>query len=149
LSSRWLLDTNLLLAWLWPAHEVHLAAAEWMRSNHQHGWSTCALTQISFLRILTNRSFSPHAPTWRDAIEVLRKHTEGNTHHSFWKHSLTLIEVDALFGSRIKGPNQIMDACLLALAMHHKARLVTFDSRMTTLVSPGSNEADALLILRP
>jgi uncharacterized protein len=149
LSSRWLLDTNVLLAWLWPAHEAHKAAAEWMRSNHEDGWSTCALTQISFLRILTNRSFSPHAPTWRDAIEVLRKHTEGNPLHSFWKHSLTLIEVDVLFGSRIKGPNQIMDACLLALAMNHDARLVTFDLRMTALVSADSKEADALLILRP
>ncbi len=149
MSCRWLLDTNVLLAWLWPAHEAHKTAAEWMRSNHQDGWSTCALTQMSFLRILTNRSFSPHAPAWRDAIEVLRKQTGGNPHHSFWEHSLTLVELDQAFGKRIKAPNQIMDAYLLALAMHHGARMVTFDYRMATLVTAGSKEASALLVLRP
>jgi predicted nucleic acid-binding protein len=118
--------------------------------THRHEpWATCPITEMGFLRIVTNRSFSPHAPAWAEAVEILRKHTEGSSRHCFWQDSLTSGEVDLRFGKRIKGPSQITDAYLLALAMQNKAELVTFDYRMEALAEEGSVEREALVILRP
>jgi predicted nucleic acid-binding protein len=104
---------------------------------------------MGFLRIVTNRSFSPHAPAWAEAVGLLRKHTEANARHYFWQDSLPLAEVDSIFGSRIKGPNQITDAYLLSLAMRQGGRLATFDYRIERLAPEGSKEREALLILQP
>jgi predicted nucleic acid-binding protein len=103
---------------------------------------------MGFLRIVTNRSFSPNVPGWAEAIKILRKQTEGSPGHSFWRDSLTLSEVDKRLGSRIKGPNQITDAYLLTLAARHKGRLVTFDYRTQSLAPKGSEEHETLVILR-
>lgn len=148
MSKVWLLDVNVLLGWLWPGHETHKAASIWMGNHRQEPWATCPITEMGFLRIVTNRSFSPIAPRWAEAAQTLGKHTEGNTLHRFWHDSLSLAEVDRQFGSRIRRPNQITDAYLLALALHNDGRLVTFDYRIEALAQQGSREYAALEILR-
>jgi hypothetical protein len=148
-SKAWLLDVNVLLAWLWPAHEAHKAASSWMHSHRQEPWATCPITEMGFLRIVTNPSFSHHAPAWAEAVSILRKHTEVSPRHCFWQDSLALVEMDKRLGKRIKGPSQITDAYLLALAMHHQGTLVTFDYRTSALAPEGCMERDALVILRP
>jgi hypothetical protein len=148
-SKVWLLDVNVLLAWLWPAHEAHKAASCWMHNHRQEPWATCPVTEMGFLRIVTTRSFSPHAPVWAEAVEILRKHTEGSPRHCFWQDSLTSAELDRRLGRRIKSPCLITDAYLLALALQNDGRMVTFDYRMETLAPEGSAEGEALVILRP
>jgi len=120
-----------------------------MHSHRQEPWATCPITEMGFLRIVTNPSFSPHAPAWAEAVSILRNHTEASPRHCFWQDSLALTEVDRSLGRRIKGPSQITDAYLLALAMHHKGTLVTFDYRTDALAAEGSVERGALVILRP
>jgi toxin-antitoxin system PIN domain toxin len=148
LSKPWLLDVNVLLAWLWPSHQAHKAAHAWMRSHGHESWATCPITEMGFLRIITNPSFSPHVPAWSEAVEVLNLHTDGNRHHSFWQDTITLDAVNRQLGSRIKGSSQVTDAYLLALAMDHKGKMVTFDFRMANLAPTGSAERDSLQILR-
>jgi toxin-antitoxin system PIN domain toxin len=149
LTRTWLLDVNVMLAWLWPAHEVHKAASVWMHNHRQEPWATCPITEMGFLRILTSQSFSPYAPKWVEAVALLRKHTEGSPNHIFWQDSVSLPEVDHRMGGRIKGHQQITDAYLLSLAIEHKGSLVTFDVRARLLAPKGSAEQDALVILRP
>jgi uncharacterized protein len=149
LIKPWLLDVNVMLAWLWPAHEVHKAASLWMHNHRQEPWATCPITEMGFLRILTNQSFSPNAPKWDEAVKLLRKHTEGSPKHTFWQDSVSLAEMDLTMGSRIKGSNQITDAYLLNLAIHYQGKLVTFDHRTRSLAPKGSAEHDTLVILHP
>ena len=148
MSRPWLLDVNVLLAWLWPAHQAHKVAHAWMQSHSEESWATCPITEMGFVRIITNPAFSPHVPSWAEALEVLRLHTDGNRHHSFWQDTLTVDAVNRQLGSRIKGPGQVTDAYLLALAMDHKGRMVTFDYRMEALAPTVSAERDSLQILR-
>jgi toxin-antitoxin system PIN domain toxin len=148
LNKTWLLDVNVLLAWLWPAHEAHKTAQSWILHHLQEPWASCPITEMGFLRIVTNRSFSPDAPNWAEAVKILQKHTQGNPVHSFWKDSLTLAEIDLRLGGRINGPNQITDAYLLTMAVQHKGCFVTFDYRVQLLAPKGSDECEALLILR-
>ncbi|MGO9316837.1 MAG: TA system VapC family ribonuclease toxin [Terracidiphilus sp.] len=149
MSKVWLLDVNVLLAWLWPAHEAHMAASSWMNDHRQEPWATCPVTEMGFLRIVTTRSFSPHAPAWPEAVEILCKYTEGSPRHCFWQDSLTMAELNRRLGRRIKSTSLITDAYLLALAMQNDGCMVTFDYRMETLAPEGSAEREALVILRP
>lgn len=119
-----------------------------MHSHRQEPWATCPITEMGFLRIVSNPSFSPHAPAWSEAVGILRKHTRSSPSHCFWQDSLTLAEVDTSLGKRIKGPNQITDAYLLALAIRNGGHMVTFDYRMEALAPEGSAEREALVILR-
>jgi hypothetical protein len=119
-----------------------------MYSHRQESWATCPITEMGFLRIVTNASFSPNAPRWPEAVRTLRKHTDGSSGHSFWSDSLSLAEIDDRLGTRIKGPNQITDAYLLSMAVEHAGCFVSFDYRIHTLAPKGSQEYDALQILR-
>ena len=59
-----LLDLNLLTALLWPRHEHHEVAHTWFDERRVDGWATCPLTQLGFVRLVSNPAFS------RDALSV-------------------------------------------------------------------------------
>jgi len=48
--------------------------------------------------------------------------------HEFWPDDVSLLDEDVADSSRIHGPRQLTDIYLLALAVRHGGRLVTFDS---------------------
>jgi predicted nucleic acid-binding protein len=82
------------------------------------------------------------------AIRILKTAVESATNHHFWNDDLPL-SVLSVRWSRGMGQKQITDAYLLALAIHHRGCLVTFDSRIRTLAGEGNMEGEALLILKP
>jgi predicted nucleic acid-binding protein len=82
------------------------------------------------------------------ASQLLQTATESATNHHFLKDELPVSVISSRWSNRL-GHKQITDAYLLALAIHHKAKLVTFDRRMETLAAEGSIERSALMILRP
>jgi len=67
--------------------------------------------------------------------------------HRFWMDDLPLSAVGTRWQNRL-GPKQITDAYLLALAIQHRGKLVTFDRRILQLAPEGSVERDALEILK-
>jgi predicted nucleic acid-binding protein len=66
-----LLDLNLLIALLWPSHEHHEAAHRWFGGRRKGRWATCALTQLGFIRLVSNPAFSRDALSPADAILLL------------------------------------------------------------------------------
>jgi uncharacterized protein len=74
-----LLDVNLLIALLWPAHEHHEAAHRWFGARRSKRWATCPLTQLAFVRIVSNPSFSTDAITPEEAVALLEKKPSGQT----------------------------------------------------------------------
>ena len=47
-----LLDVNVLIALLVPEHEHHATALEWFTIEAgQHGWATCAVTELGVIRV--------------------------------------------------------------------------------------------------
>jgi uncharacterized protein len=40
-----LLDVNVLIALIDPAHEFHGSAHAWFKRNRQNGWATCPITE--------------------------------------------------------------------------------------------------------
>lgn len=124
--KRGLLDVNVLLALAWPTHQHHGAAHQWFRQESRHGWATCALTQLAFVRLSSNPSFSTDAVSPQDAATLLAKLT-AQAQHRYWEN---LPPVEARGFKHATGHQQVMDAYLVALARHHRGRVVTLDSAL-------------------
>ena len=73
--TAFLLDVNVLIALMWPAHEGHARVQHWFRRNSRGGWATCPLTQAAFVRIIANPAFSPDAVTPQEATKLLSERT--------------------------------------------------------------------------
>src|SRR5688500_10251298 len=103
--KAYLLDTNLLIALLWPSHAGHDVAMKWLARHRSKGWATCPLTEAGFVRIVSNPAFSRDAVTPRDAVRVLAANT-GAKDHLFWPDELPFAEAVAFTGTRLVGHQQ-------------------------------------------
>ncbi len=122
---RALLDVNVLLALLDSDHVDHRAARVWLEREIRKGWASCALTQNGFVRVISQPRYpSPVSPA--AAIDRLARATR-TEHHQFWPCDLALLDEARIDRSRIHGSRQVSDVYLLALAVSHDARFVTFD----------------------
>jgi uncharacterized protein len=139
----YLLDTNLLIALLWPSHEKHDLAQKWFTRHRAKGWATCPVTQAGFVRIVSNPAFSRDAVQPREAIQVLHANTAAKD-HQFWPDELPLAEAVEFAGVRLLGHQQVTDAYLLGLAIRRGGVLATLDQRIATLTEPRSAERKAI-----
>ena len=139
----YLLDTNLLIALLWPSHERHDLAVKWFTPHRAKGWATCPITQAGFVRIVSNPAFSRDAVQPREAIEVLSANTAAKD-HAFWPDELPVAEAVGFTGVRLMGHQQVTDAYLLGLAIRCGGMLATLDQRIAALTDPKSAERKAL-----
>ena len=58
--------------------------------------------------------------------------------HAFWPEPISLLQSGLIDWQRLLDPRQITDAYLLALAVHHGGRFVTFDQRVGIEVVPAA-----------
>src|ERR1700676_3067433 len=73
-----------------------------------------------------------------EAIEALGV-TTGHPSHQFWPDDISLARGLANWRDRIRGHQQITDAYLLALTIHHHGKLATLDKLLMALVDGGSS----------
>jgi len=131
---------NVLLALAWPQHEFHAPAHQ--RLARSGSWATCALTQLSFLRLSSTPALSPAAASISGASAMLALLVSDARHRYVEAMPAPLDARFAMGVDRLQGPGQLADAYLLALARRDGATLLTFDRRMAALAS-----ADELEIL--
>ena len=131
---RALLDVNVLLALFDSNHADHLRARSWLTREIRHGWASCALTQNGFVRIISQPRY-PGSISPAEAILRLRQAT-ATEHHEFWSCEVSVLDAQYFEARRIHGPKQVTDLYLLALAVHHGGRLVTFDDRIPLSAVP-------------
>jgi toxin-antitoxin system PIN domain toxin len=122
---RALLDVNFLLALLQPDHAHFERAHQWWETNKVHGWASCPLTQNGFVRIVSQASYPQPLPV-AHALETLSDQIV-RTDHQFWPDDISLLDAELIDGARLLGPKHLTDVYLLALAVKHGGRLVTFD----------------------
>ena len=140
---RALLDVNVLLALLDADHVDHRTARSWLERDIDQGWASCAITQNGFVRVVTQERYpSPVSP--REATERLRRATS-TRHHRFLPCDVSILD-EAVRADRVHGSRQVTDVYLLALAMAHGCRLVTFD-RAIPLSAVAGASAEHLLSL--
>jgi uncharacterized protein len=133
---RSLLDVNVLIALFQPRHVHHERAHEWWAENGTDGWSSCPLTQNAFVRIVTQPGF-PNALSALAAIELLGEEIS-RTDHAFWPDDISLLDPQRFDATQIRGPKQLTDLYLLALAIKNDARLATFDRSISASAVRGA-----------
>lgn len=142
----YLLDTNVLVALLWPSHAQHDVAGRWFIRHRSRGWATCPLTEAGFVRIVSNPAFSRDAVTPREASGLLAANT-GAADHLFWPADQPFAAAVVSAGPRLVGHQQVTDAYLLGLALKRGGVLATLDERIAALTPPRSAERKALEII--
>jgi toxin-antitoxin system PIN domain toxin len=141
---RALLDINVLLALLDADHVDHRRAQEWISGEILHGWASCALTQNGFVRIISQPKYpSPVSPF--EAVERLRRATR-TEYHEFWPCSTSFLDDRRINSSHVHGPRQVTDVYLLALAVEHGGRLVTFDRSIPLSAAPGATPEHLVIV---
>jgi len=121
-----LLDINILTALLWPTHEHHDVAHRWFGGRAGVRWATCSLTQLGFVRIVSNPAFSRDALSPTEALALLAENL-AHPAHEFWADNLQVPHAVKGMEARLQGYKQLTDVYLLALAHRRKGVLATFD----------------------
>lgn len=140
-----LLDVNVLTALLWPTHEHHDAAHRWFRSRRPARWATCPITQLGFVRVVSNPAFSRDALSPRKAVTLLAENLV-HAGHRFWADALQAPAACKPFEGALQGHRQFTDAYLIALVRRRKGVIATFDRGLRGLAGEAS---EALIELVP
>lgn len=144
--SCYLLDVNTLIALAWPNHVHHAPASEWFVAHHAAGWATCSVTESGFVRVSSNPRATPEAKTPAEALFLLRQMVS-QASHRFWPDEISMARSELIDSSKLHGHRQVTDAHLMALAIHHGGRLVSFDRGLRDIVPGDVRAADVLIIL--
>jgi uncharacterized protein len=123
---RALLDVNVLIALLDSDHTSHAVAWGWFKVHAHEGWASCPITQNGCVRIMSNPGY-PNALPIQSVMKRLADACEDNV-HEFWSDDVSSLDPSTIDSTRIHGPRQLTDIYLLALAVHHDGRFVTFDT---------------------
>lgn len=95
--------------------------------------------QNGFVRIISHPRYpSPIAPA--EAIALLEQACH-DSDHEFWSATVSPLDPHTVDRSRPHGHRQVTDAYLLALAVAHDGRLVTFDHALAPSTVHGATNA--------
>ena len=143
-----LLDVNVLIALLDRRHVHNEAAHGWFADAQANGWATCPLTQNAVLRILGQPRY-PNSPGPPAVVAPLIAALIRHPQHQFWPDGLSLLNQSGVDSSRLLEARQLTDTYLLALAVHHGGRLVSFDRRLSCRAVAGGRDALTLIEATP
>jgi hypothetical protein len=143
--KRFLIDINVLIALIDPAHIQHDRAHEWFAASGKKAWATCPLTENGVLRIVGHARY-PNSPATPAVVAELLTALCRLPGHDFWPDDITLLDPGRVDGSRLLDSAQVTDSYLLALARAHGGQLATFDHRL--VADAVVNGAHALHLIR-
>jgi toxin-antitoxin system PIN domain toxin len=141
---RSLLDINVLIALFDSDHPAHSSARRWLATSEDAGWASCPITQNGVLRIMCQPAY-PNPAALDDLMERLREATE-HPSHKFWPDDISLLDRDLIEQAGALVSKQVTDVYLLALAVAHKGRFVTFDRGVPQNLVRGAHKRSLLVL---
>jgi toxin-antitoxin system PIN domain toxin len=134
-----LLDVNVLIALIDPAHISHNTAHHWFESVGKASWATCPITENGVIRIVGHASYPNTPGSTADVAAIMAKMCE-LPGHVFWPDSLSLTDAAQVDASQVLTSAQVTDTYLLALARANDGKLATFDRRLSIKAVKGGKE---------
>jgi hypothetical protein len=125
----YLLDVNVLIALIDPAHLQHDRAHDWFAATGNKAWATCPLTENGVLRVVGHPRY-PNSPGTPAAVAELMTVLRNLGGHEFWPDDVTLLDSQRVDSARLLDSGQVTDSYMLALARAHGGQLATFDRRL-------------------
>ena len=138
--TRYLLDVNVLVALIDPAHVQHDRAHDWFAAQGRHAWATCPLTENGVLRMVGNARY-PNSPGNPAAVAELMADLRALPGHEFWPDDITLFDPQRIDGARLLDSGQVTYTYLLALALAHGGQFATFSRHLATDAVVGGQQA--------
>ena len=135
-----LLDVNVLIALIDPAHIQHDDAHKWFASVGKRAWASCPLTENAVLRIVGDSRY-PNSPGTPAAVGDVLAELLALPGHVFWPDDISLFDTGKVEVARLLNSRQVTDSYLLALACAHDGHLATFDRHLITAAVRGGNHA--------
>ena len=129
--NRFLLDVNVLVALIDPAHVLHDRAHTWFSAKGHKAWATCPMTENGVVRIVGHPRYpnSPGSPAMVAELLIPFRKLSG---YAFWADDISLLDGEHVNRNRLLDSAHVTDAYLLALAHAHKGQLATFDQHTPT-----------------
>ena len=134
-----LLDVNVLIALIDPAHIQHDDAHKWFAAVGKRAWASCPLTENAVLRIVGDSRY-PNSPGTPAAVAGVLAEFLAMPGHVFWPDDLSLFDTSRVDTARLLNSRQVADSYLLALACAHDGQLATFDRRLITGAVRGGSQ---------
>jgi uncharacterized protein len=142
---RALLDVNVWIALFDDAHLFSRQANEFIGHSGTR-IATCPLVENGVVRVLNAPRYGKYGTVGISRVRDQLRAACTALDHEFWADDISLRD-DARFDlARVLGHNQISDLYLLALAVQHKGRLVTFDQAVPISAVRGA-KAEHLMVL--
>ncbi len=142
--TRYLLDVNVLIALVDPAHVQHDTAHDWFAHTGRKAFATCPITENGLLRIVGHPKY-PNSPGPPSEVMPALLAFRALPGHAFWSDSLSLADDRLLDAARLTGHARVTDSYLLALAAANHGKLATLDHKLASDAVVGG--AAALLLI--
>lgn len=142
--TTYLLDVNVLIALVDPAHVQHDPAHEWFAKTGARNFATCPLTENGLLRIVGHPRY-PNTPGSPAAAAGNLGALRALKGHHFWADGISLMDPAFADTSRLLSHAQVTDSYLLALARSHGGKLASLDRRL--VVDAVHSGAEALHLI--
>lgn len=142
--TRHLLDVNVLIALIDPAHVQHDLVHEWFARVGHEAFATCPITENGLLRIVGHPKY-PNSPGPPSVVVAALAAIRGLPGHAFWPDSISLVESPLVDPDLLSSHSRVTDSYLLALAKEHKGKLATMDQKLATEVVTDGKSALTLI----
>jgi uncharacterized protein len=140
---RFLLDVNVLISLVDPAHVRHDQVHGWFGRTGRKAFATCPITENGLLRIVGHPKY-PNSPGPPNVVARALAAIRALPGHAFWPDSISLLSSDGakdranggandeVYAALLSNHARVTDTYLLALARENKGQLATLDQKLAT-----------------
>lgn len=139
-----LLDVNVLIALIDPAHVRHDDAHDWFAKLGKRHFATCPITENGVVRIVGHPKYpnSPGPPGVVMRLLVALRELPG---HVFWPDSISIADVTCFNPSKLTSHSRVTDSYLHGIAIANGGLLATMDQRLATdIVADGRGSIELI-----
>ena len=131
--TTFLLDVNVLIALVDPAHVHHDQAHDWFSRAGRKSFATCPLTENGLIRIVGHPKY-PNSPGPPSAVLQSLVAIRGLAGHTFWPDKVSVADPAYFASGLLSSHARVTDSYLLALAHANGGRLATMDTKLAAEV---------------
>ena len=142
--TTFLLDVNVLIALIDPAHIQHDLAHDWFSRIGNRSFATCPITENGLLRIVGHPKY-PNSPGPPSSVAQSLLAMRALPGHRFWPDKISIADGAHVEASLLSSHSRVTDSYLLALARANGGRLASMDHRLAVDAVPDGAESLALL----
>lgn len=140
----YLLDVNVLIALVDPAHIQHDPAHDWFGRVGHKAFATCPLTENGLVRIVGHPKY-PNSPGPPSVVLQSLAAIRSLPGHRFWPDDISIADAGFFAAELLSSHSRVTDSYLLALAHAKGGRLATMDQKLATDAVSGGKKALALI----